>query len=69
MKFAPPRSLPAGATPTAENMKDDETEEALMQRPDDTAEVSVYGATVTPILPCCRSLHHARTGVSCYTLA
>ena len=41
MKFAPPKSLPAGATPSAENMKDDETGEALMQRPDDTAEALV----------------------------
>jgi len=36
VKFNPPKSL-AGRTPAAETMKDDETGETLMQRPDDTA--------------------------------
>jgi len=38
IKFAPPKSLPAGATPSESNMKDDETGEPLSQRADDTAE-------------------------------
>ena len=37
VKFAKPKSLADGATPSAENMKDDETGEALIQRSDDTA--------------------------------
>ena len=54
MKFAPPKSLPAGATPSAENMKDDETGEALMQRPDDTAEALVNRLQVRiPPQPAC----------------
>merc|ERR1712039_1079661 len=36
VKFAPPKSYDGHSTPSAENMKDDETGEALMQRPDDT---------------------------------
>ena len=32
VKFAPPKSLAAGATPSAENMLDDVTGEPLMQR-------------------------------------
>jgi hypothetical protein len=31
VKFAPPKSLPAGETPSVENMKDDATGEPLMQ--------------------------------------
>jgi adenylate kinase len=55
VKFAPPKSLPAGATPTADNMKDDETGDALMQRPDDTAKalvqrLSSYHAETVPVL-------------------
>lgn len=55
VKFAPPKSLPKGAKPTAENMKDDETGEALMQRPDDTATALVqrltsYHAETVPVL-------------------
>lgn len=37
-KFNPPKSLPAGAAPTVENMLDDITGEPLMQRKDDTEE-------------------------------
>lgn len=33
VKFAPPKSLPTGEAPTVENMNDDETGDALMQRP------------------------------------
>merc|ERR1712032_1248322 len=36
VKFNPPKSYTAGSVPTAENMRDDETGEELMQRPDDT---------------------------------
>jgi hypothetical protein len=32
MKFAPPKSLTGGAVPSAENMKDDGTGDALMTR-------------------------------------
>eukprot|EP00656_Telonema_subtile_P002537 TRINITY_DN1112_c0_g1_i3.p2 TRINITY_DN1112_c0_g1~~TRINITY_DN1112_c0_g1_i3.p2 ORF type:complete len:101 (+),score=40.97 TRINITY_DN1112_c0_g1_i3:101-403(+) len=35
---AMPKSLPAGASPDASNMRDDETGEALIQRPDDKPE-------------------------------
>merc|ERR1712061_564985 len=36
VKFAPPKSYDGQAVPSVENMRDDETGEALMQRPDDT---------------------------------
>jgi len=54
VKFNPPKSL-AGQTPSAETMKDDETGESLMQRPDDTAEALVkrlegYHNETEPIL-------------------
>ena len=38
VKFSPPRSLAAGATPSEATMLDDETGEPLMQRADDTEE-------------------------------
>merc|ERR1711862_412163 len=55
VKFAPPKSLPAGAKPSADNMKDDQTGEGLMQRPDDTAKalaqrLSSYHAETVPVL-------------------
>lgn len=54
VKFNPPKSL-GDKTPSAENMKDDETGEALMQRADDTAEALVkrlagYHKETEPIL-------------------
>lgn len=57
VKYAPPKSmqLDKDGTPVAESMKDDETGEPLMQRPDDTATAlvkrlaSYHGETV-PIL-------------------
>jgi len=54
VKFAPPKSL-GGAAPTKDNMKDDETGEPLMQRPDDTAtalvqRLSSYHAETVPVL-------------------
>merc|ERR1711904_305886 len=54
VKFNPPKSL-AGRTPAAKTMKDDETGEILMQRPDDTAEALVkrlqaYHSETKPIL-------------------
>merc|ERR1712232_280444 len=54
VKFAPPASL-ARAAPTKENMKDDQTGEALMQRPDDTSAALVqrltsYHAETVPVL-------------------
>merc|ERR1711879_717044 len=54
VKFAPPKSL-KGATPTKDNMKDDETGEPLMQRPDDTAtalkqRLTSYHAETVPVL-------------------
>lgn len=54
-KFAPPKSLKEGETPTAENMLDDETSEPLMRRADDTEEAlkkrleGYHGETV-PVL-------------------
>jgi len=54
VKYAAPKSL-GGAAPTKDNMKDDETGEALMQRPDDTATALVqrlasYHAETVPVL-------------------
>jgi len=37
-KFAPPKSMDASKGPLPENMKDDETDEPLIQRPDDTSQ-------------------------------
>merc|ERR1711998_715180 len=50
-----PKSLKAGMKPSKETMRDDVTGEALMQRPDDTAEALVkrlqeYHGQTTPIL-------------------
>ena len=50
-----PKSLPAGAKPTKDNMKDDATGQPLMQRPDDTAaalkkRMASYHSETTPIL-------------------
>ena len=60
---APPKSLPAGETPTEANMLDDETGEPLMQRADDTEEalgkrLEGYHAQTVPILA-----HYDPTGV------
>lgn len=60
---AMPKSLPAGATPDASNMRDDETGEALMQRPDDKPEalrkrLLEYHAQTIPVLD-----HYKPTGV------
>eukprot|EP00933_Yihiella_yeosuensis_P081255 TRINITY_DN94833_c0_g1_i1.p1 TRINITY_DN94833_c0_g1~~TRINITY_DN94833_c0_g1_i1.p1 ORF type:complete len:310 (+),score=52.51 TRINITY_DN94833_c0_g1_i1:105-1034(+) len=59
---APPKSLKAGETPTAENMRDDETGEPLMQRADDTKEalearLGLYHKETIPILS-----HYSTTG-------
>eukprot|EP01063_Lacrimia_lanifica_P021336 TRINITY_DN2863_c0_g1_i7.p1 TRINITY_DN2863_c0_g1~~TRINITY_DN2863_c0_g1_i7.p1 ORF type:complete len:596 (+),score=174.38 TRINITY_DN2863_c0_g1_i7:45-1832(+) len=55
VKFAPPKSLPAGAGPCEANMRDDATGEALYQRADDTAEaleerLRTYHEQTVPIL-------------------
>lgn len=55
VKFAKPKSLPEGATPSTANMLDDETGEPLMQRSDDTEEaltkrLESYHAQTVPIL-------------------
>merc|ERR1719266_2010560 len=55
VKFAPPKSYDGTSTPSIENMKDDETGEALMQRPDDTKEalpkrLEAYHTETEPIL-------------------
>jgi len=57
VKFAPPKSMQVGddGKPIAESMKDDETGEPLMQRPDDTASALVkrlqgYHNETVPIL-------------------
>ena len=43
VKFKPPKSLKEGEAPTAENMLDDETNEPLYQRKDDTADALATG--------------------------
>ena len=55
VKFAPPKSLAAGAVPSSDNMLDDETGEPLIQRGDDTEEaltkrLSSYHSETVPIL-------------------
>lgn len=57
VKYAPPKSMRTSAdgSPVAESMKDDETGEPLMQRPDDTASALVkrlkgYHNETVPIL-------------------
>ena len=63
VKFAPPKSLQPGDEPTKENMKDDETGEDLIQRPDDTANALVqrlasYHEKTVPVLE-----HYKPSGV------
>jgi adenylate kinase len=63
VKFAKPKSLKEGATPSEETMLDDETGEPLMQRADDTEEaltqrLEAYHAQTVPILD-----HYAPNGV------
>merc|ERR1711920_97236 len=65
VKFAPPKSMKLGSDgkPVKESMKDDQTGEALMQRPDDTAEaltkrLSSYHSQTVPILD-----HYAPGGI------
>ena len=55
VKFATPKSLTEGATPSVETMLDDETGEPLMQRADDTEEalgkrLQGYHEQTVPIL-------------------
>jgi len=62
VKFAKPKSLVEGATPSVETMLDDETGEPLMQRPDDTEaalaeRLGKYHAQTVPILT-----HYEPTG-------
>ena len=61
VKFAPPKSYDGVSKPSVENMKDDATGEALMQRPDDTAEALVkrmagYHAETVRSAPYCAVL-------------
>jgi adenylate kinase len=61
-KFNPPKSL-GDKEPSADTMKDDETGEALMQRPDDTAEALVkrlksYHEETSPILDRYKTVVH-----------
>jgi len=63
VKFARPRSLAEGATPSTETMLDDETGEPLMQRADDTEEaltkrLKSYHEQTVPILD-----HYAPFGI------
>jgi adenylate kinase len=63
VKFAKPKSLEDGVTPSETTMLDDETGEALMQRADDTEEaltqrLESYHAQTVPILD-----HYAPAGV------
>ena len=53
--FAPPKSLPAGAKPSADNMLDDKTGDPLEQNPDDTADglkvrLAAYHEETEPVL-------------------
>jgi adenylate kinase len=64
-KFAPPKSMKRGAdgNPLPESMKDDETGEPLMQRPDDTSSALIkrlqgYHSETVPILS-----HYAPNGI------
>ena len=62
-KFNKPKSYDGTSTPSADNMKDDETGEALYQRGDDTAEALVkrlasYHGKTEPILD-----HYRPTGI------
>ncbi|KAJ9452996.1 Adenylate kinase 3, partial [Diplonema papillatum] len=55
VKFAPPKSLPAGAAPCADNMQDDETGDPLTQRSDDTSaalrtRLESYHSETVPLL-------------------
>jgi adenylate kinase len=55
IKYAKPKSLPDGAEPTEDNMKDDETDEPLVQRKDDTevalkSRLEGYHTQTVPIL-------------------
>merc|ERR1719329_346589 len=55
VKFNPPKSYDGKADATTDNMKDDETGEALMQRPDDTKDalpkrLEAYHNDTEPIL-------------------
>ena len=65
IKYAPPKSmkLDKDGNPIPESMKDDETGEALMQRPDDTASALVkrlkgYHSETVPILD-----HYSPSGI------
>ena len=63
VKFAPPKSLQEGNTPSVTTMLDDETGEPLMQRADDTEEALAkrlegYHSQTVPILA-----HYEPTGV------
>ncbi|CAK0834939.1 unnamed protein product [Prorocentrum cordatum] len=54
-KFNPPKSYDGKSAPSAENMRDDETGDALMQRPDDTTDalpnrLKSYHAETEPVL-------------------
>merc|ERR1712039_1038525 len=55
VKFSPPKSYDGKSDATVDNMKDDETGEALMQRPDDTKDalpkrLDAYHTETEPIL-------------------
>merc|ERR1719188_2786469 len=65
VKFNPPKSYDGKAEPTTNNMKDDVTGEALMQRPDDTKDalpkrLEAYHGETVPIL----GHYSARSGCS-----
>ena len=54
-KFNPPKSFDGKSEPTSENMRDDETGEALSQRPDDNKDalpkrLAAYHAETVPVL-------------------
>ena len=65
--FAPPKSLPKGATPSAKNMLDDVTGDPLYQRSDDTASalktrLASYSSKTVPIL----QHYEAKSGTRVY---
>ena len=58
-----PKSLPPGAAPTKDNMKDDVTGQPLVQRPDDTKaalskRMASYHGETTPVLSHYKSVVH-----------
>lgn len=68
VKFSPPKSYDGTSAPSEQNMRDDETGEALMQRPDDTKEalpkrLEAYHAETEPVLGHYRGVARCRVAL------